>query len=253
MFHIYDHSEKTYKDFKAEVDVACWWNTHFRGMRFDELNVSGRDINMVTVQAGTHMASICGELREFPTYKTIPVLRRYQVFDAAMRSIDIRLWSDSIWEHVPQVSPMCSRWQSGSKPHYHRTAGPALWRRTLRMRADTVSSDELQEDGLPVPMYDRTAYRHGYNFRTADIWDFYEEKADAKLCSSKSWKDQTRARKQWAKHKSGPCRTYRKESEYDDGLFCRLSDEGFPVFASEPAFMCGATDDVGAFTAASVA
>ncbi len=77
------------------------------------------------------------------------------------------------------------------------------------------------EEALPHPVMDRTAIRK--KVLDVDPYDCVEKRC---CCSkSKSWKDQCKARKQWAKHKPQKTVKFHQVVESGEELATRLMSE----------------------------
>lgn len=235
MYYVYDYVKEAVVMQGTQQEIALWWRggllvqgKHLlsredrRGkparVDFTQLNVTGKDVYRIPEQDGWYwFKDKDGHPYTVPKYVWVAYLRRYQVFDDAGRSIDIRAWDDSVWHYVPprQSSQWYPGWMRGAKFHHHRTSGPSMWRGTLRAAMDVA---EIDED-LPLPIRDNTKVRLPFG-GTEDSWSYY----DRHYChwKSASWKDQTKARKQWAKHKTWGKKPARREendwAEYEDEL-----------------------------------
>ena len=230
MYYIYDFKMEKYLKLESQTDVVNWWKSRM-GHNFGELNITGNDMRYVQESDGfTKFTDRDGVNHSFQNYKYVPYLRRYQVFDNEMRSIDIRDWPKTIWDYHPTYK--YSSWRyTGRKDHQHRMSGPAMLKNTLLTVQDHIDKEELLEQGLPLPIINKTDVRKGFLFGgTDDVWSFYDKKRNHKWSSSKSWKDQQKNRKQWAKHKHGShCRPVLETTEPIEDIFARLEGDGFPV------------------------
>lgn len=213
MYYVYDFANGWSYPFETKEELALWWRE--RDHNFNELNVTGNDIFV----NHWYKPILVGEVY---FYISTPerYLRRFQVLDDDGRSIDIRLWPKFVWEWQKPYKSRYWGW-SGSKKHGHRHSGPALWRGTRRSASISASDWDLIEEALPCPVMDRTAIRK--KVLDIDPYDCIEKRC---CCSkSKSWKDQCKARKQWAKQKpqktTRPCQV----SESGEELATRLMSE----------------------------
>lgn len=160
----------------SKVLKATRWNCHgsLNSMNhaFDELSMTDADTNVIRLPLfGTEFV------------KEIKSLRTYRVYDSDDRIIDIRLWDECDEILFPPRKVVYSYYNSGSKRHHHRVTGPSFMYRDLRNRE--------REDGIASKPI---------RISVADAWDSYEKHYFASY--SKSWKDQSKAKKQWCKHKS---------------------------------------------------
>lgn len=162
---------------KYVLKATCW-NCHGSlnniNYAFDELSMTDYDTRVIRLPLfGT----------EF--YREIKTLRTDRVYDSDDRIIDIRLWDECNEVLFPKRSRVYYCHNFGSKRHHHRVSGPSFLHRDLRNRG--------KEEGL--------SYKPS-KVSAADAWDICERRYFAVYSSSKSWKDQTKAKKQWCKHKS---------------------------------------------------
>lgn len=209
-------------------EIAYWWRTNkkfrdYKGnIHFDELNMTGKDTVLHVVKDGLIKLKIRGEYTWVTNYKHVHDLRTYQVQDEDGRSVDIRSWGKDVWEYEPPRCTYVPRWMSGSKAHGHRSSGPSMWRGTFSASMESVDKAELLADGHPVPLRDNSGVR--LPFTTSTVWDYYDEHFFHQ--KSKSWKDQTKARKQWAKHKRNG-KSQRRENEWSwlDPEWTTVEDE----------------------------
>lgn len=224
MYYIHDLYADVWESFASREDAAAWWKSNFTD--FCDLNVTGKDCFAET------------ELDGFETdddgfvhpvfYRYGPVLRRYQVFDEDFRSIDIRLWPDSVWNAEPHRCswPRPWLWNAGYKHRRPGITAPSMAYSTSRQNADCVDYEELYEDGLPAPERDRSAVRPKVLISDFDTWDHMDKSWSGFRSSrcSKSWKDQHKSRRQWGKHKSVP-RVPQEIPENGEDLAARLTAE----------------------------
>lgn len=200
----------------TKLEVISIWFTRIHNLgRYDsedtktlfkELNVTGNDTMKVT----------------WFDDKTYEYLRPYQVLDENDRSCDIRTWTEEIElfrkgisAHLLskvvkkgevsryRVDPICGI----RKGHSHRSQGPAMWKRSMQeiegLNLYTCSVEG--EDELPSTKYNVKFRDRGIGVDT--IWNGIESKWFNKYSSSKCWKDQTKARKQWGKRAKGTLKT----------------------------------------------
>lgn len=200
--------------------------------RFDILNVTGNDTYSVLERTGRWYWSVCGEDRHLaPEYARRFYTRQYLVTDETGRHIDIRLWPASIWEQA--AAPVrYSFWSfgSGSRPHAHREHGAHGYR-----RAAAAACSPLDEDAailLTGAQQEAVKIRNRSLCPGMNDYDFYERRAHNKWAGSKCWKDQSRASRQFAKHKPGRGRGFNKMQrlngrapEPGEDLVLRLSRE----------------------------
>lgn len=237
MFYIHDFEKNVDIPLRSEQDVATWWkNAFFRNLPlplqgkpvvakkfFWELNVTGKD-KAVEIHVTNNMDVSC---INSPIYcELLARLRRYQVLDERGRSVDIRSWPKEVWELNQNQHRFGTYWYGGHR-HIRRTSGPSMLRKTLRAIAASADYNELDNEGLPLPISDRSKISHPFS-GSNDVWDFCEEKFSKKYAASKSWKDQCKARHQWGKHKPR-CAVPARVSENTNSILVRLQADGFPV------------------------
>ena len=216
MYYVRDLYDDTRIKFGSMNDVAYWWRRKV-GQDFSQVNITGKDTCTVMEKNGW----LRTEIGVIPTYKRVRYLRRYQVLDEDGRSVDIRTWPKSVWEWAPS-HPACY-WPCGFKDNHHRTTGPSMWRSPYRASMDGLDEGELLSEGLPLPIRDNSGVRLPFD-GTDSVWDYYD--SHYFHWRSKSWKDQTKARKQWAKHKS------KGEKREDD--WARIDRELTMLLTEEP-------------------
>lgn len=224
--YLIDLHQDTTVPFPGQDELAAWW-IHQYGLDFSQLNVTGNDIVTVPARTVAVWTKRDGEyVRDYIT-KYEQYTRRFQVLDGDGRSIDIRNWSYATW-HPVRKKP--GRWYfpyNGSRPHWHRVKAPSGYRRLLEARSMTLDEDDLSRltaaqahAVLPHSKSDLERYVSSY--------DWYDDRVARSWKSSKCWKDQCRAARQYAKHKSRgkPVREYAPEDGWD--LAARLSGELCP-------------------------
>lgn len=194
--------------------IAHWWRRKFKDQKgnvnFRDLNVTGKDVVICKEKDGFSLVMIDGKLTLITNWVRVRYLRRYQVLDEDGRSVDIRNWSKDVWEYKPpRHRPLVLDWVDGSKSHFHRTSGPSMWRGTFSSSMETADETELLEDGLPLPIQSNVDVRLPFN--TSTVWDYYDRHHFHR--KSKSWKDQSKARKQWGKCKRSG-KSQRREDDW---------------------------------------
>lgn len=216
MYYIIDLTKNTTHAFEDKLNLLYGWKkltyprvwpTSLAPFNFKELNVTGKDSYPAEIPTGEYTYSedlgfyIC-------VYKTIQKMKTFQVRDDDGRSLDIRLWKDEIaliddgWtpqHHGFRLDEGKFRegpWPHTGKPHAHCCSGPAMWHRFVQ-ETTRNHQDEL-EDYRPVQ--DKTKVRtRGLNLDSS--WNIFDRKYFKK--HSLSWKDQSKAAHQWARHKKG--------------------------------------------------
>lgn len=187
MYYLRDLLSETATPFPDAPSLARAWRARF-GPSFDELNVTGRDTRagMVTRIAG-RPARVILERVEWP--------RRFQVLDEDGRSVDIRAWPEAVFRDEPRHP---RRWFDASAGRHrgnpHRR-GPTLQLGAMREAADRTYLDEC--DARP------TRDDSGVRRKAALTPGEFADRCGARWKKSDSWKDQTRAPRQFARHKRG--------------------------------------------------
>lgn len=219
MYYIMDLIENKFYGFDTKQQLLYRWRqmtsnpSYFRArnlkLSFEQLNVTGVDTTSrleeipgkyFTTRFGIH-----------PCHEWVQRLRRYQVVDDAGRSIDIRAWKEelrqvegtdkNLWNtpNRPVNAPKFRQGPCGQgrKNRNHFIAGPAMWKASMSAQ----SMDEpLDEDAGLRPILDHTKVRtRGINEYTNAYRSQY--KISGRWGGSKSWKDQSKAGRQWARHK----------------------------------------------------
>ena len=246
MYYLVDLKENKTIPFNSKLDLLyycfsepehhpLWWAPDEiipRMMDFIELNVTGKDIV-------TGFEKVPGKFwfyggTAFPCYEKVATLRRYMVTDEQGRSIDIRTWLPEIAlvksgkyrpAHKTAVSkePAYRREPCGQgrKQHFHRVGCPAMWRCSL---AEAMDGEDLALEADVRPMRDHSGIRkRGIKDETS--YERAERRASRSWTCSKCWKDQSKAGRQWAKHKKAK-----------NGRFLRESIDNQPLLYAHPEF-----------------
>lgn len=247
MYYLVDLKEQKTEVFKTKLDLLyyrfskpehgpLWYNpneTIPRMMDFLELNMTGKD----TV---TGMEKVPGKFwfyqgTTFPCYEEVATLRRYMVTDEQGRSIDIRTWLPEIalvksgkyrptHKKANAKEPVYRREPCGQgrKQHSHRVGYPAMWHRAL---AETLNEEDLALDAEVRPTRDHSGIRkRGIKDETS--FERAERRASRSWTCSKCWKDQSKAGRQWAKHKKA-----------QNSRFLRGSIDNSPMLYAHPEFL----------------
>lgn len=216
MYIVHDlQMNKKYR-FMTERNLTAWWKRQFPlpESRFSELNMTGKD-----TYTYVEFRYRVGEL---PVPETTSYLRRYRVTDEDGRSVDIRNWASDLWTHMPAP-------RTYSFPPYkrtgHRLHGPSMYRNTIRQAQAMPEIEGVR------PIVDRSAVRNKSLMSIDDNMDYYDRRHGHGYYADRSWKSQTKARKQYAKHK-----THHKEPmPKDRDIFKALAEDGFTVSAAAMA------------------
>lgn len=165
--------------------VCAWWNTKFKvsllselGSEwfFRELNITGKDIKAN------------GELRQF------------QIRDEFGRPVDIRTWSDQTWE-TNQPAFDWGSFPHFGKRHLHRVGGPKMRLQTLRTLINGVDLGDV-EQAIVLDKSRPTRKSKDCSCRwTSDTRRYWNR---AHVSPSRCWKDQTKAKRQYARHLPAP-------------------------------------------------
>lgn len=227
MYNVIDLQMNKTLSFSSKLDLLYWWKTKRikswpmseKPLDFSELNVTGVDTHFDLVKTNElYFNSFTGTW--LPLYKKILVRKRYHVVDKAGRAIDIREWANEIrmvnngWHpddkqdkklHEVFRKTSCSQ---GAKDHSHRRGCKSMWRASV-VQASLNHEDEL--DGY-MPIVDKSKFRNR-GFGPGNNWDSYEWYRHLKAFHSKSWKDQSKAGRQWARHKNGVTKRHLRQKE----------------------------------------
>lgn len=207
-FYLKDCITGEYKGFTSMKDLARFWLRKF-DKRFDQLNLTGKDILTETVFTGMTLSR---NGLPIPNYEHRRTLRRYQVLDKNGRSVDIRDWPDYVWE--PEHRKSFQFVYTGRKSHRRRVTGPSLQYRLLK-------APEPDED---ASMLGKTSIRPKALMDAGDWWHYYERASCRGYYKPRSWKDQTRSRHQWTK-KPATRRGFSAAQESGEDLARRLCRE----------------------------
>lgn len=182
--------------FQSRETLAAFWFKKF-GRRFEDLNVTGKDTRVEYVSRPRPSALVPDKLVTVSAPEL--VTRRYQVLDEKGRSVDIRTWPEEIFREPKPAHAGYSL--SGAKQYRGHWHGPTLQLRSMR----EFDVDDHMDDVEHVAVRDRSRLRRKAVLSPGD----YEDHVCCVSARSKScsWKDQTRARKQYARHKDNV--TYR--------------------------------------------
>ena len=205
--------------FDTKSDLLDFWKRKIGDFR--ELNVTGKD-NKIENEYTTTTSCVPGLLG----YTTIEhrVLKRYLVIDESGRHMDIREWENTPIRtgstHTCAVVPFI-----GEKYHLHRTDGPSMYRRTRRANTDDRFEELENGEMVAVP-----GIRSKTVIRADDVWEHYGR--PTKGVCSKSWKDQTKADRQYRQRKKGSTRSVQQGTNTEDMTWVNLERDGFPVSAA---------------------
>lgn len=185
-----------------EALLAFWYKVN--GASWENLNVTGND---TLVQSTVE--------DDFSTVQTVVCTRRYLVMDEYGRKLDPRDWGLPI-RPLPDGPVVRRVYNQGSKNHRHRVSGPALWRGAARAdfdRAFEIGDNIEQAPGLRkkalISLYDKN--------------DIYDRRWLRK--PTRSWKDATKAKRQYMRHKKPGA----KAARHKNTPWGVLAADGFPV------------------------
>lgn len=130
------------------------------------------------------------------SYKKERIVRRFRVLDEDGRTIDIREWPEMKQEPEWPSHNYGWRWYwRGHKRRDHRLQGPAFAKRTNM-------SVIVEDDDLPAHITAKQLQpRRRKQLNNWRDESYYDRKA-AKKWNQKNWKDNCKAKHQWAKHKT---------------------------------------------------
>lgn len=239
MYYLVDLKEKKTATFRTKLDLLyyrfskperrpLWYNPQEiipRVMDFSELNVTGKDIVI-----GFELVS--GK-SFFSCYEKVATLRRYMVTDELGKSIDIRTWLPEIvlvesgqyqptYRMADSKQPMYRREPCGQgrKHHFHRVGCPAMWHRSM---AEAAGVEDLALEADVRPLRNRSGIRKR-GIEDEAPFEKAERRISRSWTCSKSWKDQTKAGRQWAKHKQAKDGRFLREGIEDLQLLCAYPD-----------------------------
>lgn len=138
------------------------------------------------------------------------IRRPLRVIDETGRIIDIRTWPEMYETLKPETkSNPVSYLSCGAKYHEHRTTGPAMLHKSLKQSFCTYDLTDDEDGVLPESVFikqPRVRFGNHMNFEKAD------RRWLNKHNGSKSWKDQSKAERQYCKHKTKPVYTSLKQA-----------------------------------------
>lgn len=225
MYTVVDIINQTHLSFAAKEDLLLWWKKTLGTQNYEELNVTGHDTRWVTETCRTPGTT---DIAAFmcPIAERALRLRRYQVLDEKGKSVDIRRWPDSAWS-VEMTSQESDYSGTGGKRLVRMVNGPSLFRRTVGSQDQHIDLEELMDAGLPLPNGMAPNIRN--SFRGFDPDSHVEGWHAKKYHASKAWKDQCKAPRQWARHKTWGRKALATAEESADALLLRLRSDGFSV------------------------
>lgn len=185
-----------------EALLAFWYKVN--GASWENLNVTGND---TLVQSTVE--------DDFSTVQTVVCTRRYLVMDEYGRKLDPRDWGLPI-RPLPDGPVVRRVYNQGSKNHRHRVSGPALWRGAAR--ADFDRAFEIGDNIEQAPGLRKKALMSLY-----DKNDIYDRRWLRK--PTRSWKDATKAKRQYMRHKKPGA----KAARHKNTPWGVLAADGFPV------------------------
>lgn len=169
-----------------EAAVARWWKDRFGSIWqdscfsqdfFREMNLTGKDIR--------------GDCE----------LRQFQVRDEYGRPVDIRTWPHQVWKTSPPAYDLGSIPRFSKKKHIHRITGPKMRRQALRALANDTDLGDVEQ----IIVLDKSrAARKSRDCtcgRASDTRRYWNREH---ISPSRCWKDQTKAKRQYAKHHQAP-------------------------------------------------
>lgn len=121
-------------------------------------------------------------------------LRPLRVLDENGRIVDIRTMPEMNQEPEWPVFKSKITYNSSSKHSLRRQRGAAMYHRDRKQAGNKPDAEDI-----PALIQIKEPRTH---VTRLDSWDIYETRYNRHYTGSKSWKDQTKARKQWSKHKN---------------------------------------------------
>lgn len=185
-----------------EALLAFWYKVN--GASWENLNVTGND---TLVQSTVE--------DDFSTVQTVVCTRRYLVMDEYGRKLDPRDWGLPI-RPLPDGPVVRRVYNQGSKNHRHRVSGPAIWRGAAR--ADFDRAFEIGDNIEQAPGLRKKALMSLY-----DKNDIYDRRWLRK--PTRSWKDATKAKRQYMRHKKPGA----KAARHKNTPWGVLAADGFPI------------------------
>lgn len=200
------------RPFESEEALLDFWARKI-GYDWKELNVTGNDLRR---DLTWDFYGYDAESAALYVPRRVPSTRRYLITDGAGRKIDPRAWGLPIRTvHVPWEP----RWYDNrAKQSVRRVKGPALWRPAMRASSERLNESDTGEI-LPVPPVRKGAVMGVYEKN--DVYDRRHWR------HARSWKDNGRTRRQWARHKTFGHR--RPADKSDPDIWKRLAESGFFV------------------------
>ncbi|MBD5585189.1 MAG: hypothetical protein HDQ88_08905 [Clostridia bacterium] len=177
---------------KYVQDKRRWDFTYDRPeIDFSQFTMNGKDVVIY------HRTKFCGYDDDGnPIYEFITdsVLRRFRVLDEYGRTVDIREWPEMYEEPKWPKYEHSWAYSTGAKDHRHRMRGPAFGK---QQNMEVI----LNEDDVPGNI-DARKLQPRHKTKHDGWWDVsYYDRKSAKKWNQKNWKDNCKAKHQWAKHK----------------------------------------------------
>lgn len=169
-----------------EAAVARWWKDRFGSIWqdscfsqdfFREINLTGKDIR--------------GDCEP----------RQFQVRDEYGRPVDIRTWPHQVWKTSPPAYDLGSIPRFSKKKHIHRITGPKMRRQALRTLANDTDLGDVEQ----IIVLDKSrAARKSRDCTCGRASDTRRYWNRAHVSPSRCWKNQTKAKRQYARHLPAP-------------------------------------------------
>lgn len=206
-YYVKDIAQNVYIPFESAIDLARWW-LKINGDNYDNLNMNNNDTYVIRM---VNYVDCCITIKRY--------LRRYMVIEAKTnRIIDIRDWHI---ENMPLPKYTYKRWyHSGAKCHSHRKGSAPMFRKTIRNEHLIDDVDDAEYGNIIKTLKSKPSH-----FAKTDAWDYCELAHHRDWASSKCWKDQCKAPKQYWKHKKDFGKYPHIKEETTEDMIQRLSKE----------------------------
>lgn len=193
MYYLRDLLSETVTPFPDAPSLARAWRERF-GDSFDELNVTGRDSRAGVIRRVVR-AGGDSDGETLVVHERVEWSRRFQVLDEDGRSVDVREWPEDVFRTERRAPRRCRAANHGGRAAHPHRRGPTLQLGAIRAAADRTYLDECDER----PTRDNSGIRRKATMTAAEFGDH----CGSRWKKSDSWKDQTRAPRQFARHKHG--------------------------------------------------
>lgn len=224
MFKVFDYLTGNTFSFDDQQTLVDWWKKTNGKLNFSELNVTGCDYHGPSLDAYVNPET--QEWNFAPNKEIKPQIKRFVVIDNNGRKIDIRTWPAELWDYKQRQIHLWERYPwlySGSKRPWHKTKGMSFNHKDLK-NYTKIEADELPAGIEPAKIKKISP--------PTDWGSFYciDKRQMNKAHKSRSWKDQSKAAKQYMRHKKKGDPIYRPEAvdiEREKDILCEIDPDDY--------------------------